>query len=238
MIRRFKGGRRRRNTPQDCHKPHARSGGGPSLYEASPSYQAGLGYAKRANPDVAYDADGNTGFYVYDTYYSGGGGWFAVGGTSAGSPQWTGLVTIANQMRGTNGSLDGLSQTLPALYGAASGGAFHDITTGNNGYDAKSGYDLVTGVGSPFANTVIIALVNATATASGSSAMASASLNPSVKSGSADDPVLDHEMRPQIHVAAADVSDDVVTGHAGHHGRHAKHDADLTQSFGLRRYIA
>ena len=43
------------------------SGGGLSAYEASPSYQSGLGYSKRAAPDVAYDADPNTGFAVYDS---------------------------------------------------------------------------------------------------------------------------------------------------------------------------
>ena len=42
--------------------------------------------SKRSNPDVAYDADPYTGFAVYDSYYYGGGGWFDIGGTSAGAP--------------------------------------------------------------------------------------------------------------------------------------------------------
>ena len=64
------------------------SGGGFSRYEPPPSYQSGLnggrGYSQRATPDVAYDADPNTGVAVYDsTSYSGLSGWFQVGGTSA-----------------------------------------------------------------------------------------------------------------------------------------------------------
>ncbi len=56
------------------------SGGGVSRYESTPSYQSGLGYAKHSTPDVAYDANPNTGVYVYDTY--GYGGLLGVGGTA------------------------------------------------------------------------------------------------------------------------------------------------------------
>ena len=57
------------------------SGGGVSRYEPTPSYQSGLGYSRRATPDVSYDANPNTGFDIYDTY--GYGGVLGVGGTSA-----------------------------------------------------------------------------------------------------------------------------------------------------------
>ena len=75
------------------------SGGGTSKYVSKPAYQ---GYVstpsstKRTNPDVAYDANPNTGFQVYDAQ---GGGWYVVGGTSAGAPQWAALVAAANQSR-------------------------------------------------------------------------------------------------------------------------------------------
>ncbi len=72
-------------------------GGGVSAYEAKPSYQSGLSYSMRAGPDVAYDADPNTGYAVYDSY--GSSGWGQYGGTSAGAPQWSALIALANQGR-------------------------------------------------------------------------------------------------------------------------------------------
>ena len=79
------------------------SGGGPSAYESQPSYQNGVvtqTSSARATPDVAYDADPYTGFAVYDSVpYEGGSGWSEVGGTSAGAPQWSALLAIADQGR-------------------------------------------------------------------------------------------------------------------------------------------
>jgi subtilase family serine protease len=150
------------------------SGGGYSVYEKEPSYQDGVqSSGVRTNPDLAYNANPGTysnptGFAVYDTVaYSGETGWFDVGGTSAGAPQVSALVAIANQGRALAGkaTLSGVSQTLPALYNMSSSD-FHDITSGNNGYSANAGYDLVTGRGSPIANSVVAALVNATSTGS------------------------------------------------------------------------
>ena len=136
------------------------SGGGVSRYEPSPSYQSGMGYSRRATPDVSYDANPNTGFYIYDSY--GSGGVMGVGGTSAGAPQWAALVAIADEMAGQN--LDGASQTLPAIYNAANGAYssnFHDITSGNAGRNrAGTGFDLVTGWGSPIANSIVPALAS------------------------------------------------------------------------------
>ncbi|HTU18297.1 MAG TPA: hypothetical protein VMG10_09590 [Gemmataceae bacterium] len=57
-------------------------------------------------------------------------------------------------------TLDGPSQTVPALYQMPSTN-FHDITSGSNGtYSAGPGYDLVTGLGSPIANLVVNSLVS------------------------------------------------------------------------------
>ncbi|MFI5454361.1 MAG: hypothetical protein ACHRXM_02825 [Isosphaerales bacterium] len=140
------------------------SGGGVSSYEPSPSYQSGMGYSRRATPDVSYDANPNTGFYIYDTY--GYGGVMGVGGTSAGAPQWAALVAIADDARlamdGQN--LDGASQTLPAIYNTAHSAYssnFHDITSGTAGRNrAGSGFDLVTGWGSPIADSIVPALAS------------------------------------------------------------------------------
>jgi subtilase family serine protease len=146
------------------------SGGGLSAYEAQPAFQTGfLNSSFRGNPDVAYNADPNTGFYVYDSYPDAGGGtgWFSYGGTSAGTPQWAALVALANQGRSLSGktSLAGIG---PLVYSLPASD-FHDVTGGNNGSAAGSGYDLVTGRGSPIANLVIrdlIAASNAAATGS------------------------------------------------------------------------
>jgi hypothetical protein len=143
--------------------------GGLSAYEARPAYQQGAGAPgfSRAVPEVAYDADPATGFPIYDTYnFPITAPWAQYGGTSAGTPQWAALVAVADQGRALagRGSLDGPTQTLPALYGLPPGD-FHDITggtsTGTPHYTAGPGYDLVTGRGSPIANLVIGGLVNA-----------------------------------------------------------------------------
>jgi len=139
------------------------TGGGISQIESLPSYQNGLNGINGASttnrnvPDVAMDADPNSGVYVLDSY---GGGWFQVGGTSLATPMWGGLVAIANQGRALAGqsTLNGLTQTLPTLYSLPSSD-FHDITTGSNGtYSAGPGYDLVTGLGTPIANLLVPAL--------------------------------------------------------------------------------
>jgi subtilase family serine protease len=117
------------------------SGGGVSAYEPRPAYQAnyGLTYAKRSTPDVSYDADPNTGVYVYDsTPYQGAKGWWVVGGTSVGAPQWAAIQALGQTTGNTNFYQDGS----PSSY-------FRDITSGSNRYSAGIGYDLVTGLGSP-----------------------------------------------------------------------------------------
>lgn len=138
----------------------AGSGGGLSRYEAAPDYQAGLGVGPgRAVPDVSYGADPSTGFAVFATLPGLGAGWFTVGGTSAGAPQWAALIAIAAQGRNLQGlpALEGAQEALYELPGAA----FRDILAGANGHLAGEGYDLVTGLGSPRAGAVIAGLIGA-----------------------------------------------------------------------------
>ena len=151
------------------------SGGGPSAYEAQPSYQSGVvtqTSTKRANPDVAYDASPSTGYAVYDSYKYEGTvyKWLTVGGTSAGAPQWSALLAIADQGRAL-GNLPAIDSTSPqevmtTLY--KSPGDFHDITsgtsTGTPHYSAGPGYDYVTGMGSPIANDVVASFDGANST--------------------------------------------------------------------------
>jgi subtilase family serine protease len=120
------------------------SGGGISSYETRPSFQNGFVTGNyRGVPDVSYDADPNTGFPVYDSVmYSGYSGWWEVGGTSAGTVQWAAIRALA-----------GSSLTEQQLYTDAGPSHFRDITSGSNGScsvcNAVSGYDYVTGLGSP-----------------------------------------------------------------------------------------
>ncbi|MDE1842850.1 MAG: fibronectin type III domain-containing protein, partial [Thaumarchaeota archaeon] len=147
------------------------SGGGFSKYVPQPSYQKNfVSNSKRAIPDVAYNGNPNTGVYVYDSVpVNGQSGWWVVGGTSAGTPQWAAISAISNSMGANLASSSFVTNT--ALYNAATGSQsnpqtnpylnnYHDITSGTNGNcgavcTAITGYDEVTGLGSPRANNLI-----------------------------------------------------------------------------------
>ena len=131
------------------------SGGGISLYEQLPAYQSGWtpSTTNRCVPDVSYVADPYTGVSVYFTNPTTNvGGWMVFGGTSAGAPQWAALLA----RRASLGN--GLSTTFNALlYGSAKTNyatLLDDIISGSNGYAAKVGYDLVTGLGVPNASQI------------------------------------------------------------------------------------
>ena len=144
------------------------SGGGMSNYEREPLYQALYGIPNdsrgyRGAPDVSYNANPSTGFSVYDSVSLGGAtGWFRVGGTSAGSPQWAALVAIANSVR-VGARKARLSSTNTPLYSLSKTSAstnFHPVNSGTNGAcgslcTAGAGYDYVTGIGTPIAPAVI-----------------------------------------------------------------------------------
>ena len=134
------------------------SSGGFSHVYAEPSYQHGVqNTGVRTVPDVSYNADGqNSPVWVYDSQ---AGGWQELGGTSAGAPQWAGLIAEVDQGRVLDGlnPLDGPSQTLPGIYAFSS--ALRDVTSGSNGYSATKGYDLATGLGTPIACTLVGDLV-------------------------------------------------------------------------------
>jgi uncharacterized repeat protein (TIGR01451 family) len=151
---------------------NAAGGGGFSSAYPAPSYQSGLGLSSRGVPDVAYNAAYNGG--VLGVWSSSGQGSdlvFVFGGTSAGSPQWAGLVALADQHAG-----HALGLLNPTLYRIASDSesyaqGFHDITTGDNtyhgvqltipGYPATTGWDPATGLGSPRANGLVPLLAGA-----------------------------------------------------------------------------
>jgi hypothetical protein len=148
---------------------------------------------------------------MYDTFPNQFGilGWAAVGGTSDAAPQWAALVALVDQGRGPGNSLDGATQLLPALYqiGAsptAYPNDFFDVTSGNNGYQAQAGYDLVTGLGSPRADHLIPDLIGGT----GNSGPVSFSVTTSTGS-----PVAGTSF--SVTVTALDASGHTFTGYAG-----------------------
>ena len=126
------------------------TGGGISDFFAIPAYQNTAGVPPSVNaggrigrgvPDVAGDADPGTGYVVRVDGQD-----FVIGGTSAVSPLWAGLIALMNQKLGKPvGFLN------PLIYGSIVGsGAFQDISSGDNGdYSAKQGWDACTGWGSP-----------------------------------------------------------------------------------------
>lgn len=145
------------------------SGGDQSSYELRPVYQnnwTSVVGSQRGIPDIAWDADPNTGVSVYDsTSDQGQSGWFEVGGTSVGAPSWAAMIALADQGRTTPLSNSDVMTQLYTLAGTVGSTGystdFHDITSGSNGNNALPGYDLVTGIGSLQANNLIPALVTA-----------------------------------------------------------------------------
>jgi hypothetical protein len=131
-------------------------GGGISSYFPRPTYQSGpnLTASGRMVPDVSADADPATGYSIYCSVAAAGcSGWLTVGGTSAAAPLWAGLVSDGNQYLAAQSKapLGSLPATLYRLYNSSQAySIYHDITSGNNlYYQAGSGYDLASGIGSP-----------------------------------------------------------------------------------------
>ena len=132
------------------------TGGGVSEVFALPSYQqnanvpkAPNGFVGRGVPDVAGDADPETGYNVVVD-----GQQTVIGGTSAVAPLWAGFLALINQSLGTN-----VGYVNPLLYSANAERTFRDITVGSNGdYSAGPGWDACTGLGSPDGSALLTAL--------------------------------------------------------------------------------
>jgi len=124
----------------------------------------------RNGPDVS--ANANFTFYVCADQTCTANHW---GGTSFATPMWAGYMALINQQAVANGN-PVLGFINPTLYtiGLSSNYTtdFHDITSGNNGFAATTGYDLATGWGSPNGAALITALAG-TAPAPGFSLSAS-----------------------------------------------------------------
>jgi kumamolisin len=131
------------------------TGGGFSSVFPLPTYQSAAGVTPpsgggRGVPDVAGDADPETGYQVLVDGQS-----LVIGGTSAVAPLWSGLIALLNQKLGKH-----LGFLQPALYTLPSStNAFHDITQGSNGaFSAGPGWDACSGLGSPEGANLAVAL--------------------------------------------------------------------------------
>jgi kumamolisin len=122
------------------------TGGGVSTAYPTPSWQAGAGVPSsgRGVPDVAGNADPQTGYQIYVDGQAG-----VVGGTSAVAPLWAALVCRLAQRAGKPLGLLQAKLYAGVAPGVAQPG-LHDVTEGNNGaYRAAAGWDACTGLGTP-----------------------------------------------------------------------------------------
>jgi subtilase family serine protease len=156
--------------PGDREPGWVDSGGGYSILFNRPDYQGtlppGSSYVgsspgapgpnsqMRGVPDVSWESSATTGPLIYSGE---AGGWFVIGGTSAASPQWAGVAALADEIAGHD-----LGFLNPALYAIGANPAqyaadFYDPTHNSNqepgssipGWPASTGWDAVTGLGTP-----------------------------------------------------------------------------------------
>lgn len=159
-------------TDKDCD-PVCKTGGsgGPSRYEARPSYQNSVQKivgTQRGVPDISFAAKGidvfccripSSGNYKgnkccgagrtpceFVSQCSGDGAWITTGGTSLAAPALAGIINSAHS--GAASSI----QELTTIYNGAVKN-YHtywtDIISGNNGFPSLQGYDFTTGLGVP-----------------------------------------------------------------------------------------
>lgn len=136
------------------------TGGGASDYEPLPPYQDSISSIvgkSRGVPDVSLDADPYTGLWVWSSYLfaidvaEGDGaasdyGWWIVGGTSAATPTWAGIVNRAGSFAASSHA------ELTTLYkNKADAADFRDIKMGDcgpyMGWSPVPGWDPCTGIG-------------------------------------------------------------------------------------------
>ncbi len=116
-------------------------GGGIAYTEPAATFAAGAGGSylgiNRGVPDVALDADPNSGYRVIVN-----GSELTIGGTSASAPAWQGIW-----LRAQSAHAGALGFAGPVIYREPAT-AYHDIIAGSNGlFPATPGYDYVTGRG-------------------------------------------------------------------------------------------
>lgn len=181
------------------------SGGGWNTASPIPSYQSpvinstnGGDPSYRNIPDVAAEANTDNYFCANGSCQGG------IGGTSLAAPRWAAFVALINQQATANATSAGTNSTIGFLnatvynvgQGSSYSSALHDITSGNNdngtactpgtlgclsnghqGFDAVTGFDIVTGWGSPNGPTAFDTLAPLSTNANFSMAAAPATLS-------------------------------------------------------------
>ncbi|HSS98230.1 MAG TPA: protease pro-enzyme activation domain-containing protein [Terriglobales bacterium] len=135
-------------------------GGGVSTVYPKPSWQTGTGVPadnKRDVPDVSLTAAVHDGYLVYMN-----GGLMLLGGTSAASPSLAGIMSLVVQNTATpQGNANPIFYTLASRQNSGGAVVFHDTTAGNNtvpgvnGFNASTGYDQGSGLGSVDASMLV-----------------------------------------------------------------------------------
>jgi subtilase family serine protease len=139
----------------------AAGGGGVSSIFSRPAFQDGVQSvvgSARGTPDISMNAAVDGGVWVYYTFISPTSPYHIFGGTSAATPEFSGVVAMADQLAGHQ-----LGDINNALYQIPYGGGLVDVTSGNNdigpfvnsdnktyhvpGFNAGPGYDLASGLG-------------------------------------------------------------------------------------------
>ncbi|MHB8600733.1 MAG: S53 family peptidase [Ktedonobacteraceae bacterium] len=176
------------------------SGGGISTAWTMPSWQSAPGVVNyyssgtlcnapsgqlcRETPDVSLSADPNKGYLLYCTsqassFCTSNPPWEVIGGTSGSTPSWAAFMALTNEESIATGGFN-IGFINPLLYQIASNSTeyandFHDITGGNNDYNAlqggkfpaTAGYDLATGLGTLNAANLATDLVSLSHAATG-----------------------------------------------------------------------
>ena len=136
-------------------------GGGKSVVFSRPSWQNGVASVvgtSRGVPDISMSGACNGGADMYQSFPGQPAGWYPTCGTSEATPEFAGIVALADQQAGrTLGVLNPYLYAMsrfraPGLVDIVSGnntvsfkqaGAWHTVT----GFTARAGYDLASGVG-------------------------------------------------------------------------------------------
>ncbi len=152
----------------------AAGGGGVSSIFPRPAFQNGdksVVGKWRGTPDVSLNAAVDGGVWVYYTFVGPSSPYHVIGGTSAAGPEFAGVVAMADQIAGRR-----LGVINNALYTIPYGGGLVDVTSGNNdigpftnsdghtyhvpGFEARTGYDLASGLGTIDPARFVAALAN------------------------------------------------------------------------------
>ena len=149
------------------------SGGGLSHVFARPAFQDGVRSVvggARGTPDISMNAAVDGGVWVYYSFVNPSSPFHIFGGTSAATPEFSGIVAMADQL--AHGGLGPINEALYTMRSKLSG--IVDVTQGNNdigpftnsdgqtyhvpGFDAGPGYDLASGLGTIDATRFVPAL--------------------------------------------------------------------------------